>query len=253
MTSILIILIFFLLHWYVSLFCQTFFLHRYAAHNMFTMSKGWERFFYLLTFASQGSSYLVPRAYAVLHRMHHAYSDTEKDPHSPYFFKDVFSMMWHTKTIYYNLVKKTKQYEKRFYSRYPVWEKLDRLGDSWTIRIFWGTFYSLIYIVFAPSAWFFLLLPIHYFIGPIHGAIVNWCGHKYGYRNFGTHDHSVNTFKWDFLAIGELFQNNHHQYPARPNFAVRWYEVDFTYFIMRILKALNIIQLRQQKVYKKAA
>jgi fatty-acid desaturase len=44
---------------------------------------GWERFFNVLTAISQNSSYLNPRGYAVLHRMHHAYSDTEGDPHTP--------------------------------------------------------------------------------------------------------------------------------------------------------------------------
>ena len=82
--------IFFILHWFLSLFSQTFFLHRYAAHKMFTMNKFWERFFYLFTFITQGSSFLNPRAYAVMHRMHHAYSDTEKDPHSPHYFKSMF-------------------------------------------------------------------------------------------------------------------------------------------------------------------
>src|SRR5690242_19469500 len=75
-----IILAFFVLHWQLSIFAQTFFLHRYCAHRMFTMSKGWERFFYLFTYISQGSSFLVPRGYAILHRMHHAYSDTPQDP-----------------------------------------------------------------------------------------------------------------------------------------------------------------------------
>ena len=43
------ILIFLLLHWYLSLFGQTFYLHRYAAHKMFTMSPFWEKFWYLFT------------------------------------------------------------------------------------------------------------------------------------------------------------------------------------------------------------
>ena len=83
-----VILTFFVGHWLSSVFCQTFFLHRYGAHRQFTMSKGWERFFHLLTYVSQGSSFLHPRAYAILHRMHHAYSDTEKDPHSPHFYSN---------------------------------------------------------------------------------------------------------------------------------------------------------------------
>src|SRR3954453_2087820 len=92
-----IIIAFFILHWQLSVFFQTFFLHRYGAHRMFTMSKGWERFFHLCTFVFQGSSYLNPRAYAWLHREHHAFSDTERDPHSPHHAKGFGDMMWKTK------------------------------------------------------------------------------------------------------------------------------------------------------------
>jgi stearoyl-CoA desaturase (delta-9 desaturase) len=49
------------------------------------MNKFWERFFYLLAYISQGSSYVSPKVYAIMHWMHHAYADTEKDPHSPRF------------------------------------------------------------------------------------------------------------------------------------------------------------------------
>ena len=51
---------------------------RYGAHRMFTMSKR-ERTFHLLTYLTQGSSYLNPRAYAILHR-HHAYTDGPRTP-----------------------------------------------------------------------------------------------------------------------------------------------------------------------------
>src|SRR6201986_2881200 len=95
-----IIALFFVAHWQASVFFQTFFLHRYGAHRMYTMSKGWERFFYLCTYAAQGPSFLVPRAYAILHRMHHAFSDTPKDPHSPDNHTGVVSMMIATKHKY---------------------------------------------------------------------------------------------------------------------------------------------------------
>ena len=85
------IALFFLVHWHLSVFCQTFFLHRYGAHSQFTMGPRWQRFFYLLTYVSQGASFLHPRAYAILHRMHHAYSDTERDPHSPILMRYVQS------------------------------------------------------------------------------------------------------------------------------------------------------------------
>jgi hypothetical protein len=59
--------------------------------------EGSERTFYFLTYAFQGSSYLVPSAYAYTHRAHHAYSDTDKDPHTPPRFSNPFAMMLDTK------------------------------------------------------------------------------------------------------------------------------------------------------------
>ena len=65
----LAIILFFLCHWFLSLFFHSFFLHRYASHKMYEISKNWERVFYVSTWLVQGSSYLVPRAYGVMHRM----------------------------------------------------------------------------------------------------------------------------------------------------------------------------------------
>jgi len=237
------ILIFFLAHWYLSLFSQTFYLHRYSAHKMFTMNPFWEKFFYLFLYITQGSSYLVPRAYAIMHRMHHAYSDTEKDPHSPHFFKEVFTMMWHTKKIYQGLLNNTFKVDEKFDKNFPVNETIDRIGDSWISRIVWGTGYVLFYINFATHWWMYLLLPIHFLMGPVHGAIVNWAGHKYGYRNHPEKDQSKNTLPIDFVAGGELFQNNHHKYGSRPNFANKWWEIDPTYPVIKVLDAVGIIKL----------
>jgi len=242
----MIILIFFLTHWFVSLFCQTFFLHRYGAHKMFTTSPFWEKFFYLLTFISQGSSFLNPRAYAILHRMHHAYSDTEKDPHSPHFFRDVWQMTMHTKEIYSNYANHKVEPEKAFRGNYPEWPALDKIGDMWIVRILFGALYVLFYIKFATAWWMFLLLPIHFFMGPIHGAIVNWCGHKYGYSNYDNADQSKNTLPIDIFLMGELMQNNHHKKPNSINFAQKKFEIDPSYQIIKVLTFFRIIKLRKE-------
>ena len=237
------ILIFFVAHWMISVFCQTFFLHRYGAHLQFTMNRGWERFFYLTTFLSQGSSYLTPRAYAYLHREHHAFSDGERDPHSPRFHKTVFSMMLQTKHRYDDFAKRRIEPEPRFRGTTPEWDALDGFGDRWSTRIAFGALYTAFYIVFAPSWAWYLLLPLHFLMGPIHGAIVNWGGHKYGYRNFDTADDSRNTLPFDFVTLGELFQNNHHKRGMSPNFAYRWFEIDPTYWVIRLFAALGIVQI----------
>jgi len=249
-----IIIAFFFAHWYFSLFCQTFFLHRYAAHKMFVMNKFWERFFFIFTFISQGSSYLSARAYAILHRMHHAYSDTDKDPHSPHHSDNLFTMMWETKQIYNDYLVRKIEPESRFAKGIPEWESLDKFADNRYVRIGWGVLYSLIYIA-CISIWelpythwaMYALLPIHYLMGPIHGAIVNWCGHMYGYANFDNHDKSKNSMVFDFLMMGELFQNNHHKLPARANFATQWFEIDPTYPLMKLLEKLKIIKMVKLK------
>lgn len=240
----LVILIFFFTHWFLSLFFHSFFLHRYASHRMYTVTKNWEKFFYFSTWFVQGSSFLVPRAYAVLHRMHHTYSDTEKDPHSPQFFKDVWHLMLHTAQVFRSFVKGEKLPDAAFTKDYlPQWNRLDKIGNHIITRLIFGAFYLMVYILFAPNAWWFLLLPIHFLMGPIQGAIVNWCGHKYGYSNYDNGDHSKNSSPWGILLMGELFQNNHHHAKNNANFARRWFEFDLTYFVMIIMHRLTIIKL----------
>jgi stearoyl-CoA desaturase (Delta-9 desaturase) len=239
----MVILLFLVLHWYLSLFGQTFFLHRYSAHKMFTMNKFWEKFFYIFAWVTQGSSYLNARAYAILHRMHHAYSDTEKDPHTPHFFREVFSMMMHTKNVYNDVLNRRVEVEAKFDRNFPEYPVIDRIADNWYTRLAFAAGYIAFYIAFASSWWMFLLLPIHFLIGPIQGAIVNWAGHKYGYRNFDSDDHSKNTLFWDFLLLGELFQNNHHQAGSRPNFAAKWWEFDPAYPIILLFDKVGIIKL----------
>ena len=240
------ILVFFVAHWQLSVFFQTFYLHRYGAHKQFTMSKGWERFFHLFTLVTQGSSYLVPRAYAILHREHHAFSDTPRDPHSPWHAGNVVRMMWDTAKRYSAHFDGRSKPEPRFLGNYPDWPVFERFASAWPTRLGWMGVYLGLYLWLASAWWCFLLLPVHFLIGPAQGAIVNWCGHRYGYRNFQTGDASRNTLPLDFLTGGELFQNNHHHYSGRLNFAVRKFELDPTYWMLRLLAACRLIQLETQ-------
>jgi stearoyl-CoA desaturase (delta-9 desaturase) len=240
------IVIFFLVHWQASVFFQSFFLHRYGAHRQFTMSKRAERIFHLLAWVVMGPSFLSPRAYAILHRMHHAYSDGPKDPHSPIQEPNIIRMMHNTHETYRGFLHDRVKPEPRFDGGYPEWKAMDRVMSSWSASLFWGGVYLFIYASYAHATghyWVFALLPFHWYLGPIHGAIVNYFGHKLGYRNYDSDDASKNTLVFDVLTAGELFQNNHHKFGQSPNFAVRWFEIDPTYQIMRVLNFVGIIDM----------
>lgn len=242
-----VIIPFFLLHWYSSLFFQTFFLHRYASHQVFTMSKFWERVTFFLTWVFQGSNYLSAYGYGIMHRMHHAYADTEKDPHSPKYDESLFKMMWKTKTIYSQINKGEIEVDKRFTDNVPQWKAFDVFARSWVSRILWGAAYFAVYALYADVWYLWLLLPMQFLLSPIHGAIINWFAHKYGYRNFEVKDTSKNFLPFDFLMMGESYHNNHHKHGNRANFGgFRWHEVDPTYVIMRVLHTCRVIQLKDR-------
>lgn len=241
------IVIFVIIHWYLSLFSQSFLAHRYAAHGSFTMSKGWERFFYIFAGITQGSSYMSPRVYAIMHRMHHAYTDTPKDPHSPKYFTNVFGYMWHTRNVFSAIEHNAMPIEERFLKNLPDWPAFDKIATSWIARIIWCILYLLFYIKYATSPWLYLLLPLNILMGPIHGFIINWFAHKYGYVNFKVNNTSKNLLPFDFLMLGEAYHNNHHKFAGSINFGYRWFEIDPVYYIALLLNWLGIIHIKHTK------
>jgi len=229
------IIIFFIAHWYLSLAAQTLFLHRYAAHGYYKLSPAGEKIGHILNLIFQGSSYLSPHAYGILHMAHHSYSDTKKDPHSPNQHQTPVSMMLHTAKEYMAIFNGNHHLNTVFKPNVKEWKSFDRFASSWPTRLLFGVLYFLFYYKFAPHWAFFLMLPVHFVMGPLHGLIVNWCGHKYGYRNKDTKDLSTNAIAVDLFLMGELYQNNHHGNPNDANFARKWWEIDLGYICLRVL------------------
>jgi stearoyl-CoA desaturase (delta-9 desaturase) len=239
----MIILLSFVAIWYLSLFFQTFFQHRYAAHGAFQMNKGWEKVFFVLAYITQGSSYMSPRVYAIMHRLHHAHTDTALDPHSPSFSKNIFAMMWRTRCFYRDIYEGRMEVDEKYQKNLPEWRSFDRWANSTVSRLLWMAAYTAFFIVFATSAWWYLLLPVIFAMGAFHGAIINWFAHKYGYINFRLKNTSMNLLFIDFLMLGESYHNNHHKRPSAINFGRRWFELDPVYPVIRLLAKLRIIRL----------
>ena len=187
-----------------------------------------------------------------MHRLHHAYADTEKDPHSPKYDANLFAMMWRTKKIYQQINEQKAKIEDKFTKNVPQWKAFDRFASSWASRIGWAVLYTLFFYFFATAWWQWLLLPVAYMMAPIHGVIINWFGHIYGYVNFKVSDTSKNLLRFDWLMMGEAYHNNHHKHGGRANFGgVRWHEIDVTYCIMILLDKMKLIKLNPVAVVKR--
>jgi len=202
-----------------------------------------EKFWFFLCFLFQGSSYLSPYAYGAMHRMHHAYTDTDKDPHSPIYSRNLLKMMWDTKKVYSDIFRGRMSLDQRFVKNLPEWHSFDQFAESWGARLTWCAAYIAFYIAFAPYWWMYLFLPIHFLMGPIHGAIVNYFAHKVGYASFKQKNTSKNFIFFNIFMQGEGYHNNHHKFPSRPNFAVKWFEFDTVYPVILMLNALGFIKL----------
>jgi stearoyl-CoA desaturase (Delta-9 desaturase) len=178
-----------------------------------------------------------------MHRLHHAYTDTERDPHSPSYSKNIFSMMWRTRTIYQDIIHHRMDVESRFTKNLPVWPAFDKFANGAFSRTMWVLLYILFFVLYAHSFWLYLLLPIIVSMGAVHGAIINWFAHKYGYINFNLKNTSMNLLFVDVLMLGESYHNNHHKHPSSINFGSRWYEIDPMYPVIRLFAWMRIITI----------
>ncbi len=255
------LLYFIMVQYFASLFFHSFFLHRYGTHRQFTMPKRTERIFFLLTYVSQGSSFLDPKAYAIIHLEHHAHSDTGQDPHSPLNFSRLkwgldfpiagTLMMKHLRyffaEVYYGKSELLKLYKEK---EFPSWPHFERFASSRFSSVLFGTAYALIYLWLATAWWMWLFLPITILSGPVQGAIVNWCGHMWGYRRYKLNDNSRNTPVFNIVMLGELNQNNHHQDPDNPNFGKAWYELDLIYPVILFLDLIRVIKIPKRQTVR---
>lgn len=241
----MVIVIAFITVWYLSLFAQSFFHHRYASHRAFTMSKGWERVFFVFSYLAQGPHYLSPRTYAIMHRMHHAHTDTEQDPHSPSYSSNLFSMMLRTSRFYGDIGSNRMKVDPQYTKNVPEWGWFDKMASSYVSRVIWSGLYITFFIVYATHWWMYLLLPLMLALAAFHGAIINWFAHKYGYINYIMKNTSRNLLFIDIFMLGESYHNNHHKFPSSINFGRRWHEIDPIYPIIKLMAWMRIIKLKK--------
>jgi stearoyl-CoA desaturase (delta-9 desaturase) len=70
---------------------------------------------------------------------------------------------------------------------------------------------------------------------------INSVAHQVGSQRYDTGDDSRNNFFLAILTLGEGWHNNHHYYPASARQGFRWWEVDLTFYGLRVLSWVGLI------------
>lgn len=76
-----------------------------------------------------------------------------------------------------------------------------------------------------------------------HGSFaINSLTHLFGSRRYATGDNSRNHWLMAILTTGEGWHNNHHHYPSAANQGFFWWEIDLTYWVLRLWQSLGLIR-----------
>lgn len=232
----------FFIPYLINVLYITVFYHRGLAHNALSLSP-WTRRWVIWT--GNWLTGIDPKGWVCMHRLHHLHSDTREDPHTPVIY-GVVPLIWVQLKSYRRVLRGLLRADT-YYTHavrdldFPV-NALNR-GNLWFLP-------HLLHLVVAAAiakAMGGALYAVLYWLGimshPVQGWLVNAFGHAYGYRNFDTPDNSKNNWIVSALIVGEGYQNNHHQYPNRANFAVKWWELDIGYALCLVLNRLGVIRL----------
>jgi len=203
--------------------------HRYFAHRSYKMARVPQ---FLMALGGSTAAQKGPLWWAAHHRDHHRYADTVRDILSP---SKVF--WWsHVGWFLSNRFKATNVDGIRDFARYPELRWLDRHDwvGPWALGI--ATF-----LVFGWSG-----LVVGFFTSTIflwHGTfLVNSVAHVFGRRRYETDDTSRNSLLVALATGGEGWHNNHHHYPASARQGFFWWEIDPTWYGLRMLSWVGIVR-----------
>jgi stearoyl-CoA desaturase (delta-9 desaturase) len=203
--------------------------HRYFSHRSFKTSRAFQ---FVLAVIGTSAMENGPLWWASWHRNHHRWSDQPGDPHSP-----LQRGFWHAHMGWIldstsdqpdlsNVADLSRYPELRFLERHKWWPLVGYAALCYWIGgvsgLVWGGVLSSVVLLHAT-------------------ALINSLGHRWGTRPYPTPDGSRNNAVLAALTLGEGWHNNHHHamYCARQGF--RWWEIDLTYYSLRLLAAVGVI------------
>lgn len=193
--------------------------HRLLSHRSYQCSIWWEQLGTIIgTLGGVGSSI----TWVAIHRAHHRWVDTERDPHSPWhrgFLSVQFLIMFNTPNL--RLVP----------------DLLRSKFHGWMHNYYWAVhvLYAGVLFVLDPMAVIYAhLVPASMLFHA--GGLINTLGHSVGWKSHSSKDTSVNNPVLGVLVWGEGWHNNHHADPADWRFGQQWWQIDVAAYLIRLVK-----------------
>jgi stearoyl-CoA desaturase (delta-9 desaturase) len=207
--------------------------HRLLTHRGFKAPKWLEYFL-----ATCGALALEggPISWVGTHRVHHQLTDKPGDPHSPRDGAWWSHMGW-------VLVGASLHDTTTAMAPYVPDLRRDRY-HVWLSKWHWLTQVVVGLALLAFGGWDYVLWGV--FARTVFGLhctwLVNSATHMWGTQRFATGDDSRNNFLIAILSFGEGWHNNHHAHPTSARHGLKWWEIDFNWYVISALRAVGLIR-----------
>ncbi|KAL6287300.1 hypothetical protein ACE6H2_011690 [Prunus campanulata] len=184
--------------------------HRQLSHRSFKLPKWLE---YLFAYCAVLSFQRSPLEWVSIHRSHHQFADTLKDPHSPYEarLKNVGDLK-----------------REPFYIFLHYTHPLHAIGFGVVLYAVGG----LPFLVWGLGVRSVVFL--HATFG------INSICHTWGQVVWDTSDLSRNNWLIGLMAHGEGWHNNHHAFEQSARHGLEWWQVDVTWYVIRFLETIGL-------------
>jgi stearoyl-CoA desaturase (delta-9 desaturase) len=224
----------------ITIACVTLYLHRSMTHRAVKFHSVIE---HLMRFHLWMTTGMNTREWVAVHRAHHQYSDTERDPHSPkvYGIWRVLFMGW---KLYVDASKDKKMVRDLGVGTPDDW--IER--RVYTPHPYAGILLMLVIdcLLFGPGVGFIVWGVQMIWIPFWAAGVINGICHHWGYRNVKNGDSSRNLWPWAVWIGGEELHANHHDNGTSAKFSQKPWEFDIGWMYIRILKFFGLAKLRGQ-------
>jgi stearoyl-CoA desaturase (delta-9 desaturase) len=224
--------------------------HRLLVHRGYQVPKFIEYFMAVCgTLSLEGG----PISWVAIHRIHHQHSDKQGDPHTPQegtFWAHVGWVIFgralnaETTALAHYAPDLAKDRFHLWLSKYH-WVPLSVLGLSLLV------FGSLAGGIKTGVGLFLWGIFLRVTLGLHATWLVNSATHMIGGRRFETRDDSRNSWWVALVTGGEGWHNNHHAFPVSARHGLAWYEIDFNYYGIWLLKKLRLARNVQIAKFKR--